>query len=114
MTTPQEARAFLAALSERVDRRVYGVTYPLPQPFFVLATQNPVELEGTLPLPEAQLDRFLVRVRLGYPDEADEERILEGGRESRAIPRDPLPEVPAVADLRALVDAVRMEAPVRR
>ena len=46
---------------------VDGVTYALPEPFFVLATQNPVELEGTFPLPEAQLDRFLVRVRVGYP-----------------------------------------------
>ena len=54
-----------------------GVTYPLPRPFLVLATQNPVELEGTFPLPEAQIDRFLLRIAIGYPDEAEENDILE-------------------------------------
>ena len=49
---------------------------PLPRPFLVLATQNPIELEGTFPLPEAQLDRFLMQVKLGYPTEAEEEEIL--------------------------------------
>jgi MoxR-like ATPase len=52
------------------------ITFPLPAPFLVIATQNPIELEGTFPLPEAQLDRFLIRLRLGYPDESEEEEML--------------------------------------
>src|SRR5436190_22973907 len=76
--TPKTQAALLEAMQER-QVTVDGVSYPLPQPFFVLATQNPVELEGTFPLPEAQLDRFLLRVRIGYPSEEQEERILSGG-----------------------------------
>src|SRR5207237_3897835 len=56
-----------------------GVTRPLPRPFVVLATQNPVELEGTFPLPEAQLDRFLIRLSIGYPSEDDEEALVTRG-----------------------------------
>jgi MoxR-like ATPase len=56
---------------------VDGTTHPLPRPFMVLATQNPIEYEGTFPLPDAQLDRFLLRVRLGYPSHTDEIRVLE-------------------------------------
>src|SRR5438067_279045 len=93
--TPKTQAALLEAMQER-QVTVDGVTYPLPEPFFVLATQNPVELEGTFPLPEAQLDRFLLRVRIGYPPEEEEERILEAGRQARAIPSEPLPDVPAV------------------
>ena len=80
--TPKTQAALLEAMQER-QVTVDGTTYPLPQPFFVLATQNPVELEGTFPLPEAQLDRFLLRVRLGYPEPDDEERILDGTRSRR-------------------------------
>jgi MoxR-like ATPase len=90
------------------------VTYPLPDPFFVLATQNPVELEGTFPLPEAQLDRFLLRVRLGYPSEEQEERILTLGRGSRTVPATSLPDVPDLMDIRRLVEDIRIEQPVRR
>ena len=61
---------------------VDGETRPIPAPFLVLATQNPIELEGTFPLPEAQLDRFLVRIVLGYPDEADERSIARRYREA--------------------------------
>ena len=111
--TPKTQAALLEAMQER-QVTVDGVTYPLPDPFFVLATQNPVELEGTFPLPEAQLDRFLVRVRMGYPSEEEERRILTVGRESRGLPREPLPEGLDVQDLRGLVAAVRMEEPVRR
>ena len=64
-----------------VDNR----TYPLPQPFMVLATQNPVEHHGTYPLPESQLDRFLLRVRMGYPDRASEKEILRESADSRRI-----------------------------
>src|SRR5213592_4418035 len=78
--TPKTQAALLEAMQER-QVTVDGVTYALPEPFFVLATQNPVELEGTFPLPEAQLDRFLVRVRMGYPTQDEEEQILTVRRE---------------------------------
>ncbi|HEY3080392.1 MAG TPA: AAA family ATPase, partial [Chloroflexota bacterium] len=64
--TPKTQSALLEAMEER-QVSVDGTTYPLPEPFLVLATQNPVEYEGTFPLPEAQLDRFLLRLRIGYP-----------------------------------------------
>jgi MoxR-like ATPase len=108
--TPKTQAALLEAMQER-QVTVDGTTFPLPEPFFVLATQNPIELEGTFPLPEAQLDRFLLRVRLGYPEPADEQRILEPGR-SFEDPA-PLPELPAIEALRGLVAAVRIEEPVR-
>jgi MoxR-like ATPase len=73
--TPRTQSALLEAMQER-QVTVDGVTRPLPRPFLVLATQNPVELEGTFPLPEAQLDRFLVQVRIGYPNQAEEAEIL--------------------------------------
>lgn len=74
--TPKTQSALLEAMEER-QISVDGVTYPLPRPFMVLATQNPIEYEGTFPLPEAQLDRFLMRVKMGYPSLMDEVRILE-------------------------------------
>ncbi len=75
--TPKTQAALLEAMDER-QVTVDGTTHPLPRPFMVLATQNPIEYEGTFPLPEAQLDRFLLRVRLGYPNPADEVSVLEG------------------------------------
>jgi len=74
--TPKTQSALLEAMEEH-QVTVDGVTHPLGKPFLVLATQNPIEYEGTFPLPEAQLDRFLMRVSLGYPSPADEIRILE-------------------------------------
>src|SRR5512141_2030962 len=79
--TPRTQSALREAMQER-QLTVDGVTRPLPRPFLVLATQNPVELEGTFPLPEAQIDRFLVRVALGYPTQTEENRILERFRGS--------------------------------
>ena len=79
----------------------------------MLATQNPIELEGTFPLPEAQLDRFLLRVRLGYPDEAQEERILMTTPAQRRAPTDALAGVPEIRDLQDLVAGVALEHPVR-
>jgi MoxR-like ATPase len=111
--TPKTQAALLEAMQER-QVTVDGVTYPLPEPFFVLATQNPVELEGTFPLPEAQLDRFLLRVRMGYPTEEEEERILTVRRERRALPSISLPQAPDLAELRRLVEDVRVEPSVRR
>jgi MoxR-like ATPase len=73
--TPRTQSSLLEAMQER-QVTVDGVTYPLPRPFMVVATQNPIELEGTFPLPEAQMDRFLMQVDLGYPTEEEEEQIL--------------------------------------
>jgi MoxR-like ATPase len=88
--TPRTQSALLEAMQER-QVTVDGVTRLTPRPFLVLATQNPVELEGTFPLPEAQIDRFLLRVTIGYPDEDEENAILE-----RFRLLDPLPELQAV------------------
>jgi MoxR-like ATPase len=74
--TPKTQAALLEAMEER-QVTVDGKTHPLPKPFMVLATQNPIEYEGTFPLPEAQLDRFLLRVRMGYPNTAEEIDILD-------------------------------------
>ena len=73
--TPKTQSALLECMEER-QATIDGVTFPMPRPFLVLATQNPVELEGTYPLPEAQLDRFFLRLRLGYPDFDTECRML--------------------------------------
>lgn len=74
--TPRTQSALLEAMQER-QVTIDGVTHPLPRPFLVLATQNPVELEGTFPLPEAQVDRFLVHVQIGYPSIEEENAMLE-------------------------------------
>ena len=73
--TPRTQSALLEAMEER-QLTIEGETTILPRPFLVIATQNPVELEGTFPLPEAQLDRFLVRLEIGYPDEDGEDEVL--------------------------------------
>jgi MoxR-like ATPase len=87
-----------------------GVTKALPRPFFVVATQNPLEYEGTYPLPESQLDRFLVRVRLGFPDRVHEERVLLSQVHRRPIDSlDPVLDVPATLALMASVREVRVE-----
>jgi len=72
---PKTQSALLEAMQEK-QVTIEGKTYPLPRPFIVIATQNPIEQEGTYPLPEAQLDRFLVRLRIGYPSKEDEKEIL--------------------------------------
>jgi MoxR-like ATPase len=87
---PRTQAALLEAMQER-QVTVDGATRPLPRPFLVLATQNPIELEGTFELPEAQLDRFLMRVKLGYPDYEEERQILR-----RFKAEDPLTQVEAV------------------
>jgi MoxR-like ATPase len=88
--TPRTQSALLEAMQER-QVTIDGVTRPLPRPFIVMATQNPVELEGTFPLPEAQVDRFMLQVAIGYPSETEENAILERFRLS-----DPLPDLQAV------------------
>ena len=77
-TGPKTQSSLLEAMQER-QVTIDGATYPLPSPFMVLVTQNPSELAGTFPLPEAQLDRFLMRISLGYPSRAEERQILERG-----------------------------------
>ncbi|MBI2851842.1 MAG: MoxR family ATPase [Chloroflexi bacterium] len=88
--TPRTQSALLEAMQER-QVTAEGETRPLPRPFMVLATQNPIELEGTFPLPEAQLDRFLLRIRMGYPTAADDREILARFRRA-----DPLEELTPV------------------
>ena len=93
-----------AALLEAMEERqvtVDGTTHPLPRPFMVLATQNPIEYEGTFPLPEAQLDRFLLRVRLGYPSPTEEIRVLNAQQL-----RHPIESLEAVVDQNELVEAI--------
>jgi MoxR-like ATPase len=82
--TPRTQSALLEAMQER-QVTMDGATRPLPRPFLVLATQNPVEYEGTFPLPEAQLDRFLMRLNLGYPSVADERQIIKNQRQGHPI-----------------------------
>ena len=82
--TPKTQSALLEAMEER-QVTVDGVTYPMDNPFLVLATQNPIEYEGTFPLPEAQLDRFLVRISLGYPGREAEMQILDDQRVSHPV-----------------------------
>jgi MoxR-like ATPase len=84
--TPRTQSALLECMGER-QISVDGIARPLPRPFLVLATQNPVEFEGTFPLPEAQLDRFFLRLSIGYPEYADERRIVDGQRHGHPIDR---------------------------
>src|SRR5207302_10590875 len=81
--TPKTQSALLEAMQER-RVSVDGVTHPLPRPFLLIATQNPIELAGTFPLPEAQLDRFLFKLQLGYPDSAAEIEVLRANKSALA------------------------------
>jgi MoxR-like ATPase len=101
--TPRTQSAFLEAMEER-QVTIDGVTHALPDPFFLIATQNPIEMAGTFPLPEAQLDRFLIRVSLGYPDDRTEVRVMGAQREVHPI--DALAPVLDAAELRAAQQGV--------
>jgi MoxR-like ATPase len=105
--TPKTQAALLEAMEER-QVTVDGVTRPTPDPFMVLATQNPIEYEGTFPLPEAQLDRFMLRVNLGYPSPQDEIRVME--RQQIAHPINNLEQAVSAEDLLAAQRAVRQIA----
>ena len=111
--TPRTQSALLEAMQER-QVTVDGVTRPQPRPFLVLATQNPIELEGTFPLPEAQIDRFMLRVEIGYPSEEEENNILERFRSD-----DPLEDVEAVTTPEEILKlqeqrkAIRVEESIR-
>jgi MoxR-like ATPase len=111
--TPRTQSALLEAMQER-QITVDGNTVMLPRPFFVLATQNPIELEGTFPLPEAQVDRFFMRIKLGYPTSDEESTILQ--RYESAEPLDelkPVVESAALAEMERAVQRVRVEDSVR-
>jgi MoxR-like ATPase len=98
--SPKTQSALLESMEE-TQVTVDGVTYPLPPPFLVVATQNPVEMDGTYPLPEAQRDRFMARVAMGYPREADELRLL-----ATHVHADPLDVLQPVADAEAVRRAI--------
>jgi len=102
-TTPKTQSALLEAMNEAqvtVDNR----THHLPQPFLVLATQNPIEHHGTYPLPESQLDRFLMRIRMGYPARASEKQIIRN--HSRSLPTDGIKPVMEAHDVMAMQEEV--------
>ena len=103
--TPRTQSALLEAMQER-QVSAEGETRPLPDPFLVLATQNPVELEGTFALPEAQLDRFLLRIAIGYPDEGGERRIA-ARHQAAAEPMEGVRRVASADDVRSLREAAR-------
>jgi MoxR-like ATPase len=102
--TPKTQSSLLECMEER-QATVDGTTWAMPDPFLVIATQNPIEYEGTFALPEAQLDRFMLRIRLGYPQPADEILILD--EQKRTHPIDQLEIVCSVDDLREMQAAVR-------
>ena len=110
--TPRTQSALLEAMQER-QATIDGDTMPLPLPFFVLATENPIEQEGTFPLPEAELDRFLLRIAIGYPDEESERELVR-----RGAGQDLLPAVQRVTDgsgilaLQKAVQAIEVSPPV--
>jgi len=111
--TPRTQSALLEAMQER-QVTIDGISHPLPRPFLVLATQNPVELEGTFPLPEAQVDRFLVHIHIGYPDQEEENTMLERFRAA-----DPMHDLEPVVTLEDILQCqlerkeIRIEASVR-
>ncbi len=112
--TPRTQSALLEAMQERTFT-IDGVTRVLPEPFIVIATQNPVELEGTFPLPEAQLDRFLMRMRMGYPDEGGEVEILARfGQHSPLAGVRPVVDDAELVGLSAMLSLIHVEQGVAR
>ncbi|MEA2682353.1 MAG: MoxR-like ATPase [Chloroflexota bacterium] len=112
--TPKTQSSLLEAMQER-RVSVDGITHNLPKPFLLLATQNPIELAGTFPLPEAQLDRFLFKISLGYPDSDAEMEILEANSQNEAIDRlKPACSLDDVLDLQDWPKGVEVAEPVRR
>ena len=107
-TTPKTQSSLLEAMNEyqvSLDHH----TYPLPRPFMVLATQNPLEYQGTHPLPESQLDRFLLKIRIGYPERRDEKEILKGAGATALEQIEPVLSGVEVTDLQAATEKIRVE-----
>ena len=102
--TPKTQSSLLECMDER-QATIDGVTHQMPDPFLVIATQNPIEYEGTFALPEAQLDRFMLRIRMGYPQPIDEIVILD--EQKRTHPLDDLDEVVGLEELREMQAAIR-------
>ncbi|HXH09913.1 MAG TPA: MoxR family ATPase [Alphaproteobacteria bacterium] len=104
---PKTQAALLEVMQER-QVTVEGTTYPVPLPFVVLATQNPIELEGTYPLPEAQLDRFIMRLRVGYPSPEEERQILaqRGARRQDQVALEPVIDAARLRQMQAAVEHV--------
>ncbi|HXD97279.1 MAG TPA: MoxR family ATPase [Candidatus Acidoferrum sp.] len=107
-TTPKTQSSLLEAMNEAQVSLDHS-TFPLPKPFMVLATQNPLEYEGTHALPESQLDRFLLRIRIGYPEASDEKAILRGGGAAAAESLAPVLTSAEVLDLQDQVERVRVD-----
>jgi MoxR-like ATPase len=107
-TTPKTQSSLLEAMNESQVSLDHH-TYRLPQPFMVLATQNPLEYQGTHPLPESQMDRFLLRIRIGYPDETHERRILRGEGAAMLDALQPVLDGQTVLSLQAQADAILLE-----
>jgi MoxR-like ATPase len=112
--TPRTQSALLEAMAEN-QVSVDGTRIPLPEPFFLMATENPVEFEGTFPLPEAQKDRFFLSLKMGYPGRGAEEDILESQRRVThpVVDVEAVTELPAVLEMQALVVQVHVSDPVR-
>ena len=110
-TTPKTQSSLLEAMNEAQVSLDHS-TYPLPRPFMVLATQNPLEYEGTHALPESQLDRFLLRIRIGYPGATDEKTILRGGGAAAVETLAPVLDTAEVLELQEQVERVRAEESV--
>jgi MoxR-like ATPase len=106
--------ALLEAMQER-QVTIEGVSHLLDRPFLVLATQNPIEYEGTYPLPEAQLDRFLVRISVGYPERGDEAQVLaqRGERRQEMIQLDPVIDAPTMLAMQRAVEGVHVSESIR-
>ncbi|MEK6529996.1 MAG: MoxR family ATPase, partial [candidate division NC10 bacterium] len=107
-TTPKTQSSLLEAMNEHQVSLDHH-TYRLPRPFMVLATQNPLEYQGTHPLPESQLDRFLLKIRIGYPDRNDEKEILKGAGAAALEQIEPVLSAKEVTDLQATTEKVRVE-----
>ncbi len=111
--SPKTQSSLLEAMAEG-QVTVDGITHPLPEPFMVLATQNPIEQEGTYPLPESQLDRFLMRISMGYPDRADEMGILETHQTDGVVNRmRAIATVKDVVAMTAMVNEVHIDPALR-
>jgi MoxR-like ATPase len=113
--SPKTQSALLEAMQER-QVTLEGETMPLPEPFLVIATQNPIEYEGTFPLPEAQLDRFLMKLSVGYPSLEEEQEILRRRRERRRdeIPLERVTHAAELLDMRAVIEAVHVDSDIER
>jgi MoxR-like ATPase len=107
-TTPKTQSALLEAMNEH-QITIDGVSYPMAEPFMVIATQNPVEHHGTYPLPESQMDRFLMRIRIGYPDAASEREIVRASQPATAPEVKPVLSPAELLDIQRAVEKIRVD-----